>query len=138
MKPSDTETPREPSPLPTSLAGNASVTIAAPQEMVRLGDYGTFDTRFEALQSEQWRTVKGKAFDDRAGCAAAAALAEDEYEVDLYLSFSAQEEVGLRGARVAAYRVELLPLCAPANPSRLKPLSFIILAAGIQLRRLAP
>ena len=39
---------------------------------------------------------------------------------------------------VAAYRVELLPLCAPANPSRLKPLAFIILAAGIQLRRLAP
>jgi tetrahedral aminopeptidase len=52
------------------------------------------------------RTVKGKSFDDRAGCAAAAALLDEEYEVDLYLSFSAQEEVGLRGARVAAYRLE--------------------------------
>ena len=29
---------------------------------------------------------------------------------------------------VAAYRVELLPVCAPANPSRLKPLAFIIAA----------
>jgi tetrahedral aminopeptidase len=76
------------------------------KEMVRMGDYGTFDTRFQALTSEQLRTVKGKAFDDRAGCAAAAALAEEEYEVDLYLSFSAQEEVGLRGARVAAFRLE--------------------------------
>jgi len=40
------------------------------------------------------RTVKGKAFDDRAGCAVAAALAGGQYAVDLYLSFSAQEEVG--------------------------------------------
>ncbi|NLF10520.1 MAG: M42 family metallopeptidase [Anaerolineaceae bacterium] len=76
------------------------------KEMVRIGDYGTFDTRFQALDSPQLRTVKGKAFDDRAGCAVAAALAEEKYEVDLYLSFSAQEEVGLRGARVAAFRLQ--------------------------------
>ncbi len=76
------------------------------KELVRMGDYATFDTRFQALESELLRTVKGKAFDDRAGCAAAAALLEEEYEVDLYLSFSAQEEVGLRGAAVAAYRLE--------------------------------
>ncbi|HSJ53536.1 MAG TPA: M42 family metallopeptidase [Anaerolineae bacterium] len=76
------------------------------KELVRMGDYGTFDTRFQVLESEQMRTVKGKAFDDRAGCAAAAALADEEYEIDLYLSFSAQEEVGLRGARVAAYHLE--------------------------------
>jgi tetrahedral aminopeptidase len=76
------------------------------KEAVRLGDYATFDTRFQALESEELRTVKGKSFDDRAGCAAAAALLDEEYEVDLYLSFSAQEEVGLRGARVAAYRLE--------------------------------
>jgi putative aminopeptidase FrvX len=74
--------------------------------MVQVGDYAAFDTRFQVLSQDGWRTVKGKAFDDRAGCAAAAALAEEEYPVDLYLSFSAQEEVGLRGARVAAYRIE--------------------------------
>ena len=33
-------------------------------------------------------------------------MVEGEYEADLYLSFSAQEEVGLRGARVAAFRIE--------------------------------
>lgn len=76
------------------------------KELARIGDYGTFDTRFETLAGEHLRAVKGKAFDDRAGCAAAAALVDEEYEVDLYLSFSAQEEVGLRGARVAAFRLE--------------------------------
>jgi endoglucanase len=74
--------------------------------LVKMGDYAAFDTRFEALSEDGLRTVKGKAFDDRIGCAAAAALAEGEYAVDLYLSFSAQEEVGLRGARVAAFRIE--------------------------------
>jgi endoglucanase len=74
--------------------------------LVKMGDYAAFDTRFQVLSEDGLRTVKGKAFDDRIGCAAAAALAEDEYAIDLYLSFSAQEEVGLRGARVAAFRIE--------------------------------
>jgi endoglucanase len=73
--------------------------------LVSLGDYVAFDTRFQILTNEGLRTVKGKAFDDRAGCAVAAALVDEEYAVDLYLSFSAQEEVGLRGARVAAFRI---------------------------------
>jgi putative aminopeptidase FrvX len=74
--------------------------------LVKIGDYATFDTRFQTLAEDGLRTVKGKAFDDRAGCAAAVALADGEYPVDLYLSFSTQEEVGLRGARVAAFRIE--------------------------------
>jgi len=74
--------------------------------LVKMGDYAAFDTRFQVLSEDGLCTVKGKAFDDRIGCAAAAALAEGEYAVDLYLSFSAQEEVGLRGARVAAFRIE--------------------------------
>ena len=74
--------------------------------LVRIGDYATFDTRFQVLDPGGLRTVKGKAFDDRIGCAIAVALAEGDYAIDLYLSFSTQEEVGLRGARVAAFRIE--------------------------------
>jgi len=76
------------------------------QGLVKMGDYAVFDTCFQALADDGLRPAKGKAFDDRVGCAVAAALADDEYTVDLYLSFSAQEEVGLRGARVAAFRIE--------------------------------
>ncbi len=76
------------------------------KELVKVGDYVAFATQFEILSEDGLRTVKGKALDDRAGCSVAAALAEGSYLVDLYLSFSAQEEVGLRGARVAAFRIE--------------------------------
>jgi endoglucanase len=73
---------------------------------IQIGEYAVFDSRFQVLAQEGLRTAKGKALDDRVGCAVAAALASEEYAVDLYLSFSAQEEVGLRGARVAAFRIE--------------------------------
>jgi putative aminopeptidase FrvX len=74
--------------------------------LVSIGDYAAFDTRFQVLSEQDLRTVKGKAFDDRMGCAIAAALLDEEYAIDLYLSFSAQEESGLRGAQVAAFRIE--------------------------------
>jgi endoglucanase len=74
---------------------------------VKQGDYGVFATKFRPLSDDPaWPTVRGKAFDDRAGCAALVALLAGRYPVDLYGVFTVQEEVGLRGARVAAYRVE--------------------------------
>lgn len=76
------------------------------KELVQIGDYVTFDTRFQVLAKDGLRAAKGKAFDDRAGCAVAAALADGDYPLDLYLSFSAEEEIGLRGAQVAAFRIE--------------------------------
>ena len=75
------------------------------RELVKIGDYAVFDTRFQVLGEDGLHAVKGKAFDDRMGCAVASALADGEYAVDLYLSFSTQEEMGLRGAMVAAYRI---------------------------------
>ncbi len=80
-------------------------TAEAAEKLVQLGDYGVFATQFEVLTDDGLRVVKGKAFDDRAGCAVAAAVAAGQYPFDLYLSFSAQEEVGLRGAGVAAYAI---------------------------------
>ena len=76
------------------------------EALVSPGDYVTFRTRFEVLSEGGLRTVKGKAFDDRAGCAVLAELLEGDYAFDLYAVFTAQEEVGLRGARVAAYAVQ--------------------------------
>ncbi len=73
---------------------------------VKVGDYGTFATRFTVLSTDPaWPTVRGKAFDDRAGCTALIGLLEERYPVDLVAVFTVQEEVGLRGARVAGYRV---------------------------------
>jgi len=73
---------------------------------VKVGDYGTYATRFTALSDDPaWPTVRGKAFDDRAGCTALIGLLAQRYPVDLYAVFTVQEEVGLRGARVAGYRV---------------------------------
>jgi putative aminopeptidase FrvX len=54
--------------------------------------------------------VTGKAFDDRAGCAvlieAARRLADEELPMTTAFSFSFGEEVGLRGAKTAAYSIE--------------------------------
>lgn len=74
---------------------------------VKVGDYATFATSFSVLcEDAGWPTVRGKAFDDRAGCAVLAALLKQErLPVDLFAVFTVQEEVGLRGARVAAHRV---------------------------------
>lgn len=73
---------------------------------VPLGTYVAFDTAFEALDGAGLRAVKGKAFDDRAGCAVLAEVLQETYSFDLYAAFTVQEEVGLRGARVAAYAVD--------------------------------
>lgn len=84
---------------------------------VKIGDYAAFVTAYEEL--DESRTAIGKAFDDRAGCAALIELLRgDPYPFDLVASFSVQEEVGLRGARVAAYQVRpdaaLVLECTPA------------------------
>ena len=75
---------------------------------VKVGDFAAFATTFTPLSEDPaWPTVRGKAFDDRAGCAVLVTLLKGgPYPVDLYGVFTVQEEVGLRGARVAAYRVE--------------------------------
>lgn len=71
--------------------------------LVKVGDYAVFDTRFAPVAAN---LVKGKAFDDRAGCAVLIkALQAGPYDCELHAAFTVQEEVGLRGARVAAYSI---------------------------------
>lgn len=50
--------------------------------------------------------ILSKALDDRIGCATLCELIKEEAEYDFYASFSTQEEVGLRGAKVAAFSIE--------------------------------
>jgi putative aminopeptidase FrvX len=76
------------------------------EKAVKIGDYAVFATDFCHLTEDGLRTVKGKAFDDRAGCAVLIELLKERYPFDLYPVFTVQEEVGLRGAQVAAYAVE--------------------------------
>jgi endoglucanase len=70
---------------------------------VKVGDRATFATEYRDLGA----TLMGKAFDDRAGCAVMVELLRGErYPMDVAAAFTVQEEVGLRGAGVAAYRLE--------------------------------
>lgn len=74
------------------------------EHLVKVGDYATFDITFSELGGGL-RAVKGKAFDDRAGCAVLIELLKESYPFDLYAAFTVQEEVGLRGAKVAGYSI---------------------------------
>lgn len=75
------------------------------KELVTVGDYISFRTSFSSLD-EELRTVKGKAFDDRAGCAVLTELLKETYDLEIHAAFTTQEEVGLRGARVASYSID--------------------------------
>jgi putative aminopeptidase FrvX len=74
------------------------------ERLVKVGDYATFDIAFSELGGGL-RAVKGKAFDDRAGCAVLIELLKESYPFDFYAAFTVQEEVGLRGAKVAGYSI---------------------------------
>ncbi|HEY9593276.1 MAG TPA: M42 family peptidase, partial [Spirochaetia bacterium] len=78
---------------------------AEAEKLVQRGDCAVFATEYRALgaSGSALRTVQGKAFDDRAGCSLLAALLGERFDFDLIAAFTVQEEVGLRGARVAAY-----------------------------------
>ena len=75
----------------------------AARKKAPLGTRIGFDTRFMDLGA----VARGKAFDDRAGCAVLVHILQGErYPFDLVGVFAVQEEVGLRGAKVAANRVQ--------------------------------
>jgi putative aminopeptidase FrvX len=79
---------------------------AEAERLVDRGDYAVFDVTYEDLGAPSGPMAKGKAFDDRAGCAVLVALIErGPYPFDFWPVFTTMEEVGLRGAQVAAYRV---------------------------------
>ncbi|ABY95484.1 MULTISPECIES: M42 family metallopeptidase [Thermoanaerobacter] len=67
------------------------------------GDYVYFESNFELLGDGY---VKAKALDDRIGCNVLIEILKNTYEYPVCAAFTVQEEVGLRGAGVAAYNVD--------------------------------
>lgn len=70
-------------------------------EKINLGEYGVICGEYEQSDSN----VLSKALDDRIGCAILMDLLINDSKYDFYATFSTQEEVGLRGARVCAFSV---------------------------------
>lgn len=67
---------------------------------VKLGDRIAFDSQYMEIGATM---LRGKAFDDRVGCSLLVDILEGgPYPVDVLAAFTVQEEIGLRGARVAA------------------------------------
>lgn len=80
------------------------------ERYVSVGSLGTFDSEFY-LFGEQDGYMKGKALDDRMGCAALIEVMESivadppSAALDLYFCFTVREEIGLSGAKVVANRI---------------------------------
>lgn len=69
---------------------------------VNLGDSVIFDSEFKKLANGK---IMAKSLDDRAGCFILLNIIKKELPYDVYFTFVVQEEVGLRGAKVAAFSV---------------------------------
>lgn len=69
--------------------------------LVRIGDRAVICGEYTQMGNK----IKAKAIDDRAGCAILISLITNESDYDFYATFSVQEEVGLRGAKAAAFTV---------------------------------
>lgn len=77
------------------------------KEIISVGDFVTFDGEFFCLGENR---VTCKSLDNRTGCAVLALLAErlngKKLPINVALLFSDSEELGLRGARTAAFKVK--------------------------------
>jgi len=71
---------------------------------VRIGEMATFERNF----LDMGKRMMSKAMDDRIGCAILIEVIKSirNPQQDLYFVFAAQEEVGLVGAKTAAYQIE--------------------------------
>ncbi|MBE6911357.1 MAG: M42 family metallopeptidase [Ruminococcaceae bacterium] len=76
---------------------------ATAEKFVSLGDYAVFDSPIRELGENK---IKARALDDRFGCGVMLKLIESELLFDTYFVFTVQEEVGCRGAEIAAFGVK--------------------------------
>lgn len=71
------------------------------EQYITPGDIACFDSIFDTANG----MIKSRALDDRAGCTILIDLMKSNIEYDMTFVFAVQEEIGLRGARTAAYSV---------------------------------
>ena len=76
---------------------------AEAETKVQIGDAAYFISDFKRLGEHKF---KAKAIDDRFGCAVMLDMIEQGVDYDCWFCFLVQEEVGLRGAGPAAFRVK--------------------------------
>lgn len=76
---------------------------AEAETLVQLGDTAAFDDSVIRFGDGY---IKAKAIDDRAGCASMLELIESQLPCDCWFAFTVQEEVGCRGAAVAARSIQ--------------------------------
>ncbi|MBR5157045.1 MAG: M42 family metallopeptidase [Clostridia bacterium] len=72
------------------------------EKRVKIGDCIVFDSEYRKFGDD---LIKARALDDRAGCAILTELCGCRFDFDLYICFTVQEEVGLRGAKILANRI---------------------------------
>ncbi|MFA5658368.1 MAG: M42 family peptidase [Oscillospiraceae bacterium] len=72
------------------------------EKYISLGDSVSFMAGYTELGDG---FIKSKAIDDRAGCAIILEMLASELEYDTHFAFVTQEEIGLRGAKTAAYTI---------------------------------
>ena len=76
---------------------------AEAETLVQLGDTAAFDDSVIRFGDG---FIKAKAIDDRVGCASMLELIESQLPCDCWFAFTVQEEVGCRGASVAARSIQ--------------------------------
>ncbi len=69
---------------------------------INRGDYITFDSQYTPLGEKR---VVAKALDDRVGVSILISLLKKDVEYDFYAVFNSLEEIGLKGAMTASYKV---------------------------------
>ncbi len=72
-------------------------------EHVKPGDTGVFVSEYIEFGENK---IKSKALDDRVGCAVMLDMLSNELEFDTYFAFTVKEEVGLIGAKAAAFGID--------------------------------
>jgi len=78
-------------------------TKAETEKLVNVGDYISFYSEYVEFGKNR---IKAKALDNRVGCAMLIELLKKEVQVGITGVFTVQEEVGLRGAEVAANQID--------------------------------